>query len=140
MPLAVATDPFELYSEQPPEAAYRSPSPVANGDLDRLIEQISAGPSYRAEQKLRAALRSTAIELEQQHRTGRDAATAAINDGSWTDDPYAATFFGAEARLPLRGRIQSWLVPQKHLETQISRTITELEQRVDPAAKEGRTQ
>ncbi|VTT87300.1 Vng0222c [Halorubrum sp. DM2] len=94
----------------PGEPERRAPAAVPGADLDERIARVaSPGPGgYRDRRDLRGRVRGVAIETVARDRDcPREAAEAAVDDGTWTDDPVAAAFFDARTRYPLRVRLSA---------------------------------
>lgn len=84
--------------------------------IDRSLERLEPGEtaaetgrrSYQRRQA-RAAIRETvASVLAERHDVSEAEAARRLRDGSWTDDPRAASFASREVPLALRLRLEDW--------------------------------
>lgn len=99
-------------STEPGEPERRAPAAVPGADLDERIARVAspAPGGYRDRRELRERIRGVAVEAVARDRDcSREAAEAAVDDGTWTDDPVAAAFFDAKTRYPLRVRLSATL-------------------------------
>jgi hypothetical protein len=82
----------------PAERERGVPNAVPGDDTDRLLRTAPAIGSNARDQRLvhlREDLRETAVDVLVAYRGyEREAAEDAVADGTWTDDRYAAEFFG----------------------------------------------
>lgn len=124
--------------EQPPEVASEHDRPTVGEDIDEAYRELverkyDTDVQYRLRRRrLRRQLRSMAVEtLADAESILRQEARARIDDGSWTDDPRAASFLGASVdKPPLEIRIGDWLSGET-IRRQVDHTIAELERLAD---------
>lgn len=94
----------------PGEPERRAPAAVPGADLDERIARVAspAPGGYRNRRDLRDRVREVAVEAVARDRNcSREAAAAAVDDGTWTDDPAAAAFFDTRTGYPLRVRLSA---------------------------------
>jgi len=97
-------------STEPGEPERRAPAAVPGADLDERIARVAspAPGGYRDRRELRDRIRGVAVEAVARDRNcSREAAEAAVDDGTWTDDPAAAAFFGVRGSYPVRVRLSA---------------------------------
>lgn len=98
----------ERLAADPGEPERRAPAAVPGSPLDERIARV-ADPSpggYRDRSDLRDRVRAIAVGAVARDRNcSREAAAAAVDDGTWTDDRAAAAFFGSPTAYPLRVRL-----------------------------------
>jgi uncharacterized repeat protein (TIGR01451 family) len=90
------------------------------GDRRRLHHDVD---------QIRTELQDIAAEaVADREGCARETADARVRDGSWTDDPYAASFLGetGRARLPVRRRVLDWL-RGRHLPKRIEATVVAID-------------
>ncbi|RQG96066.1 DUF58 domain-containing protein [Natrarchaeobius chitinivorans] len=88
-----------------PDPERSDPSSVPGATLTDAIAQFSSRPSHRTYVTRRSVkgLRVAAIDvLTRFEGLTEEAATAAIDDGSWTDDPVASAFLSEDVTPPSR--------------------------------------
>jgi hypothetical protein len=94
----------------PGEPERRAPAAVPGSDLDERIARV-ASPSpggYRDRRDLRDRVREVAVDAVARDRNcSREAAAAAVDDGTWTEDPAAAAFFDTRTAYSLRVRLSA---------------------------------
>jgi len=119
-------------TEQSPE---RTPSeyPLSTRSLSATLEQASQ--RARSERHpdaglavVRGQLRETLVAALVAGGTEREAAIAAIEAGTWTDDPVAAgalseAYWPSE---PLRQRLRNWLFPGEEVRRRTRRAVAEI--------------
>ena len=94
----------------PGEPERRAPAAVPGSDLDERIARVAspAPGGYRDRRDLRDRAREVAVAAVARDRNcSRAAAAAAVDEGTWTDDPAAAAFFHKRAGYPLRVRLSA---------------------------------
>ena len=94
----------------PGEPERRAPAAVPGSDLDERIARVASPEpgGYRNRRDLRDRVREVAVEAVARDRNcPREAAAAAVDDGTWTDDPAAAAFFDTRSAYPLRLRLSA---------------------------------
>ena len=94
----------------PGEPERRAPAAVPGADLDeRIARVVSPAPGgYRDRRDLRDRAREIAVDAVARDRNcAREAAAAAVDDGTWTDDAAAAAFFDTRTAYPLRVRLSA---------------------------------
>ncbi|MFP8951454.1 hypothetical protein ACLI4Z_00590 [Natrialbaceae archaeon A-arb3/5] len=133
-----ATD--EPFANPAPERTDREP-PLSSDGLVAVVED--AGATARSEGTVddglavaRPALREVLCDALEQGDRSRSAAEAAIEDGSWTDDPVAASVLSADLAAPsrtFRERLFAWLFPERVVRRRIGRTVGELAETADEA-------
>lgn len=88
--------------DDPPERRYRAPAPGADADDVVATARRFRGGVDPRQRDLRQRVRSAAVAaLAAREGISEADAGARIDAGEWTDDPFAARFFGAEADIPL---------------------------------------
>lgn len=103
--------------ERPPEAVHAESSSPPGSKFDRSIGKGD----------VRETLAETTVEtLVRQAGTDRADARAAVEAGTWTDDPVAAAFLGAPTQ-PLSARIRHWLDPAAERQRRVDRTVRAIE-------------
>jgi hypothetical protein len=88
--------PYEQADTADPEVAQELPTP--GDEFDDLLEEAAA-VRYSAKQRdaVRERLRAAAVAvIVRTEGLSREQAIARLEDGSWTEDPYAAAFFTGE--------------------------------------------
>lgn len=85
--------PYEQTETGDPEISQDLPTP--GDDFDELLAQAGATRQYGNQREtVRERLRRAAVDVVvRTEGVSREEAVARIDDGSWTDDPYAAAFF-----------------------------------------------
>ncbi|RDI71330.1 DUF7269 family protein [Halopelagius longus] len=87
------------------ERRYRVPVP--GEDADRELSVAGGWRGGRGSSGVRERIRESAVEtLVLRDNCTEAEAEARIDEGSWTDDPVAARYLGADAAVPLRTRIR----------------------------------
>lgn len=92
-----------------PERRYRAAVP--GDDLDDRFEAIPTASRFQSShQRVRDRIREAAIGALVTHE-GYDyaAARAAVEAGTWTDDPAASSFLSTDGRYPPRLRLEAFL-------------------------------
>lgn len=118
-----------------PEAAFAPPRPGA--DVDAALSVTERGfDRYSQERRdeVRDRVRAAAIDvLSRRGDCSREEARAMLDTGAWTDDPYAAAFFGADvdADLPLSVRVRDALSPESRFTRRARHAIAELAEVTD---------
>ena len=110
----------DSFATPAPERSDRDPS-LSSEAFASVIERAGARARSRNTvadglQVLRSPLRETLVDALVAGGHSREAAQAAIEDGSWTDDRLAASVLEPSIDLPdrsLRERIQAWLFPER---------------------------
>jgi hypothetical protein len=95
-----------------PEVAAEMPAPGDEFD-DRLDKAVGMRNTRDLRIQIRQSLHGAAVETIRR-RTGRDEAEAerALEEGTWTDDPFAVGFFTTQpVRLPGRTRLETFFDP-----------------------------
>lgn len=100
-------------SPEPPTVETEAELPVPGEDVDALLAEIDADPLGSIQDRDELSRRLTAIAVRlfaDRYGFREEAARAALDEGTWTDDPHAAAFFigqypeWAPLRLQLRDR------------------------------------
>ncbi len=100
--------PRRLSEFDDPERRYQASTP--GDDLDRRLETISIERRVRGpQQHIRDRIRNAAIRSLIIH-AGYDPTTAerAVDDGTWTDDPVAASFLAKDQPYPPQLRVKAF--------------------------------
>lgn len=100
--------PRELTTFDDPERRYRTAVP--GDDLDERIESIAVESRFRtSRRRTRDRIRDAAIQSLVVH-AGYDPAAAreAVDDGTWTDDPVAASFLARGGQYPPGMRVRAF--------------------------------
>ncbi len=110
----------EAFATPTPERADREP-PLSSDGLARVVDR--AGETARLSETVdegmavvRPVLRETLCEALVQGGDSREAALSAIDDGTWTDDPVAASVLSSDVEMPpqpFRDRLRAWLFPER---------------------------
>ena len=92
-----------------PERRYRVAVP--GDDIDRRLRTLSLGPGFGdSQRRVRNRLREAAVKALVVHAGyDRSAAHDAIEDGTWTDDPIAASFLTEGGEYPPEIRLKAFL-------------------------------
>ncbi|MDS0293714.1 DUF7269 family protein [Halogeometricum luteum] len=108
-----------------PELRYRVPTP--GDDADRRVG--SAGGWRRSgASNLRKRLRGAAVESLVLHdNCSSEAAEGHIDAGTWTDDPVAARYLGADVPLPWTTRIGLLVRRESSAPARVARTVAAVE-------------
>jgi len=117
---------FAAYRERPPEFVYGDDRVRAASAMDRTVSSAVEG-SADALDTTRHALRDTAVAVLE--HADADDPTAAVADGSWTDDRVAAAFLADDASYPLLSRLRSWVDPAAARERRVERALAAIENR-----------
>jgi hypothetical protein len=120
---------FETAGSTPPERVTARDRTIAgeglSADIDAAVER-----GDQSLEQVRTELAALATDLYADV-TGepREAASTAIEDGTWTNDPVAAAFLSENRELipTVRARLALWLRPQHERQHRIERTIAALE-------------
>lgn len=87
------------------ERRYRVPVP--GGDVDRELSFSGGWRGRRGSSTVRVRIREAAVRtLVLRDNCTEAEAEARIDVGTWTDDPVAAQYLGADASVPLRTRLR----------------------------------
>lgn len=124
-------DVFEHLETAPPETVSTG-AVLAGQRFDEQFETaVRPGRSW-GDSPARAELRATAIDVVSLTE-GREAATRAVDAGTWTEDSLAAaTLAGPGGPRPsLWARLRHWLDPTAERERRIDRTLAALESRLE---------
>ncbi|WP_247002990.1 DUF7269 family protein [Halosolutus gelatinilyticus] len=120
----------EEFATPAPERTDREP-PLSSDGLARVVDEAGAA-ARRAETVdegvavVRPVLRETLRDALVQGGRSRTAVEAAIDDGSWTDDPVAASVLSPTVDpppRPLRDRLRTWLFPERTVRGRTRRTM-----------------
>lgn len=107
-----------------PELRYRVPTP--GDDVDRRLSDRSW--RVRGAAKLRARLREVAVETLVRHdNCSTERAERRVDEGTWTTDPVAARYLGADVPLSLVDRVQLLVRRQSSTPARVARTIAAIE-------------
>ena len=105
----------------------RSPERIADdratvgADVDRQVARaVTAGGEELA--AIRTRLRRAAVAAASRGGREPEAAEAAVDAGTWTDDPTAAAFLG-EPGYPPAARARAWLDPPGERERRVRETV-----------------
>jgi hypothetical protein len=118
-----------------PEAVFAPPRPGA--DVDAALSATGRGRdrySRGHREEVRDRVWAAAVEaLSRREDCSRDEAEVLLDRGAWTDDPYAAAFFGAsvDADLPLGVRLRDALSPETRFSRRARHAIDELAEVTD---------
>lgn len=101
--------PRRLTTFDDPEPRYRAVVP--GDDIDDQIDRLQVKPGLRSSGRgMRDRLRDAAIRSLVVHAGyDADAARSAVENGSWTDDPIAASFLAGDDEYPTGIRIRAFL-------------------------------
>lgn len=120
-----------------PEPERRTATTVPGADIDTKLGSLSMRTQYiRAGHTLRRRIRSVAMDvLTGEGYTEAEAATA-LDEGTWTDDPYAAMFFTDRgADLPLSARVRDAFGRESSVQKQTRHAIDALAGRLDATGR-----
>jgi hypothetical protein len=120
---------FETADSSPPERVTARERTITAGDLDADIESAIEHGDQSLEQ-VRSQLVALAADVCAD-ATGQplEAASTAVENGTWTTDQVAAAFL-SETREPIptvRARLALWLRPQRERRRRIERAIAAIE-------------
>lgn len=118
-------DPFSAAQQHPPEKVTASRRPITSENLDRRIHRAIHGD--RTEMKtVRNELTQIAVQALK-HRDGldTDAATTAIEQGTWTEEHLPAAFLASngDEHFSLVDRLRLWLDPETERYRRIQQTV-----------------
>lgn len=100
------------YLTRPPDPERRSGLPHPGDEIDRVLSTAFGSRGVHAardRKRLRTRLHTVALgTLMRRENVQRDVAESMLEEGTWTDDPFAARFFSDEAsvELPWQTRVQ----------------------------------
>lgn len=98
--------------------------------LESRVDPTGDGRAIRMEvDRIRDGLRDLAAEVvAKRDGCSQEQARKRVRDGTWTDDPYAASFLqeSGRAHLPVRTRVHDWL-RGRHLQRRVRRTVDAIE-------------
>lgn len=121
----LGSEPIRLVSETP-ETAQTERRTRPGAALDEQLT-IAVEGDETAAVALRESLRERAVRtLASDPATSVEAARAAVDDGSWTDDSLVAVYLGRET-LPLSARLRAWLDPGAEQRRRARRTVAAIE-------------
>jgi hypothetical protein len=109
----------------------------AGVEIDEALAVAEHGlDRYTRERRdaIRDRVRSAAVEvLTRREECTPEEASAMLQQGSWTDDPYAAAFFGANAdeNLPWRVRVRDAIRPESRFGRRASHAIAAIVERAE---------
>ena len=111
---------------EPPEPRHRSA--VLGDEVETALRATGRdGVARRAE--LRRRLRGVAVDVLVAHGGyDRAAAEAAVDNGTWTDDPVAAGYLAEPASLPPRMRVRNLLRRRSTVWRCVERALTAVEE------------
>lgn len=120
---------FETVGSSPPEGVTARNRTITAEDLDADIDAAieHGGQSLEQVQSQLAAL-ATDVYADGTSQQ-REAASAAVENGTWTDDPVASAFLSSTAApaSSVRARLALWVRPQRERQRRIERTIAAIE-------------
>lgn len=114
--------------DDPPEGVTAergtTPGSAVDGRVERAADDGDADP-------VRASLRASAVRtLARDPEVSTEAASQAVESGTWTDDPLASAFL-RERPAPLRARLRAWLDPGREHRRRVERTVEAIEDASD---------
>ncbi|GAB3321611.1 phage holin family protein [Haloplanus salinarum] len=109
------------------EAADRRAS-VTGSDLTTHHDRRVAGDGRAGGDPLRDRLRRVVVAAHHDERGG-EGTTTVVDEGTWTDDRYAAAFLTTTAAVdyPWYHRLYAWLYPERAYERRVRRTLRAVE-------------
>ncbi|MFC7097715.1 DUF7269 family protein [Halobaculum marinum] len=109
-----------------PEDRYEVPTP--GDETDALVSTRGfSRASIKRRREFRTRLRRVAVEtLRARGDYAGDAVEAAVDEGTWTDDPVAAWFVGADVSLPPAARLRRLLGSDVEFRFGVARTVDAL--------------
>jgi hypothetical protein len=141
--LGVAADRYQHRHQQadPPAPERRATVTAPDAEFDLLLSGGSlgtvVGPGDRAAVRERLETDAVAV-LTRYEGLSEQRARDRLADGSWTDDPYAAAFFGAgDPTVPLRERVRAALRDESRFQRRARHAVHELSRRVDQRVASG---
>ncbi|WP_226480890.1 DUF7269 family protein [Natrinema amylolyticum] len=130
----------EPFANPAPERTDRDPA-LSSDALAGVIE--TAGETARDSgtvddglEIVRPALRTALLDALEQGGRSRSEAEAALADGTWTDDPVAASVLAAEIEPPVRSfreRVRAWLYPERVVRRRARRATSAVAEAADDA-------
>ncbi len=120
---------FATAAEAPPEAVTADRRRLAGAGLDAVVDRASEAGGA-AVQEVHGTLARTATDVYAEYAgLDREQARAAVDTGSWTDDPVAAAFLAGEdgPKPGLGARVRLWLVPERERARRVERTVRAVE-------------
>lgn len=137
---AVPWAPGEPFASPSPEVA-ESDHPLSSVALTRAVESAaerarSAGDVEAGLELLRPSLRRALVDALVAGGRDEAAVEAALADGSWTDDPVAASVLDASVdprASSRRRRLEAWLFPERVVRRRVRRAVNALGAAADEA-------
>lgn len=120
----------ELRYAETPDAELAVDLPTPGDDLDRRLERLRLTRFNEAQRhRLRDEIGDVAVTtIERRERCSRAAAKDALDDGTWTDDPFAAAFFtGLAPEASAGARVREILNRESPFKRRAIRSIEALE-------------
>lgn len=112
-----------------PDDEAESGTDLVGSEVDYVLEQLEAVDetvTRYQRQDAEAAIRSVAVDvLRSENGYDLEECKAALEAGSWTDDPRAATYLGADVQRPVRIRVIDWVAGDPY-RRQVDATVAEL--------------
>jgi hypothetical protein len=119
---------FDVAVDSPPEAVTATESQLFAADIDAAIDDAVAGDDAAmdtvTERLATAATTAYAIGAG----ASREAASQAVQSGTWTDDAVAAALLAPDEPQSLLARLRLWLDPESERRRRIRRTVDAIEQ------------
>lgn len=115
---------------EPPEEIHGRQTPRAGASFDEAVATALHGDdgAAGAQTTVNERLRTTAVGLYAvTSGCSQGEAIAAVERGTWTDDPRAAAYLGEDPTVPLRLRVWDFLRPGNTRRHQITHTLAALE-------------
>lgn len=137
---AVPWAPGEPFASPSPEVA-EGDHPLSSVSLTRAVESAAerarnAGEVEAGIEVVRPSLRRALVDALVAGGRDEAAVEGALADGTWTDDPVAASVLEASVDPPersLRGRLEAWLFPERVVRRRIRRAVNALGAAADEA-------
>jgi hypothetical protein len=133
----IQPDRFDAFRRLPPEEPQERSAAITGAEFDQSVagQETEIGDTWPyEEEQVRQRLAETLLAVDERANRRPPAETrAAIERGTWTDDPVAAAFLSAEASvsLPFRERLRAWLTPRAAFARAVDRTVEAIGRRVD---------
>jgi hypothetical protein len=125
----------DLEYAETPDAELAVELPTPGDDFDRRLGRLRLTRFNEAERhRIREELGDVAAEtIRRRERCSEEAARRALDEGTWTDDPFAASFFtGRVPEAPTTDRLRELFDRESPFKRRAVRAVDALERLLDP--------